>query len=339
MTVSEFVQAHPEQVPLMDDFNARVKASGKRCKQSAARTVQIAFIYPGLQVSDYWRRSISSFKKRMDEIGISYSIKEYYSKPVVDQGLQSQQIEEALESDPDYLVFTLDVFKHKEIIERILYRKRPKLILQNVTTPLKEWEGRQPFMYVGFDHAIGSRMLADYYMNKFGGKGQYGLLYYSKGYVSTMRGDTFQRAIAENSEIRLRASAYTDGKINDAYTAATEFLENYDLDFLYTCATDIAIGAIQALEASGKSDSVLVNGWGGGSTELDAIMDGMLDVTVMRMNDDNGVAMAEAVCLDATGRGDMVPTIFSGEMALVEKGISREALDTLIRKAFRYSGP
>lgn len=58
----------------------------------------------------------------------------------------------------------------------------------------------------------------------------------------------------------------------------------------------------------------------------------------MRMNDDNGVAMAEAICLDIMKKTDQVPTVFSGEMVLVEKGISNAELDALIRRAFRYSG-
>lgn len=337
MTIEEFLEEHPEQNDLLNTFNAKVALPAEKCTDPS-KPIKIAFIYPGLQVSDYWRRSIKSFRKRMEEKGIPFSIEEYHSKPATDQKLQEQHIQQALKNDPDYLVFTMDVFKHKTIIESLLKKQRPKLILQNITTPLTEWEGMQPFMYVGFDHAEGAKLIADYYKTKLGGEGAYGLLYFTKGYVSTMRGDTFRQYIQETSNIVMHDAKYTDGKLDRAFGIASAMLKDSDIDFLYACSTDIAIGAIQAINMQGKSGKVLINGWGGGGLELDAIRDGKLDVTVMRMNDDNGIAMAEAICLDATGKGDQVPTLYAGEMVLVEKGISPKNLNALIKRAFRYSG-
>ena len=82
--------------------------------------------------------------------------------------------------DTDYLVFTLDLKKHSKFVQRILGKKKPKLILQDITTPLKEWGNKQPFLYVGFDHVIGSRMIADYYMKNIKAKSKYALLYGTK---------------------------------------------------------------------------------------------------------------------------------------------------------------
>ena len=58
----------------------------------------------------------------------------------------------------------------------------------------------------------------------------------------------------------------------------------------------------------------------------------------MRINDDNGVAMAEAIRLDLEGRSGEVPQIYSGQFALVEKDITRQDLHRLKQSAFRYSG-
>ena len=57
----------------------------------------------------------------------------------------------------------------------------------------------------------------------------------------------------------------------------------------------------------------------------------------MRMNDDNGVAMAEAIHLDIEGKTDEIPTIFSGDFTLVKKGMSIKELNELQHRAFRYS--
>jgi autoinducer 2-binding protein LuxP len=76
----------------------------------------------------------------MDEIGIRYELSEYFSKPAVDYRIQERQMRTALNKNPDYLVFTLDARSHRRLIERIITRRRPKLILQNITTPLRAWE-------------------------------------------------------------------------------------------------------------------------------------------------------------------------------------------------------
>lgn len=340
ITVQEFHKLHPEQVDRTKRFTTIVQKEGVPIKQGIQSTpVRIAFIYPGEQVSDYWRRSIESFKRRMGEIGIQYELFEHFSKPAVEIRLQEQQMRAALHQDPDYLVFTLDAKKHQRVIERILTKGRPKLILQNITTPLQSWEGKQPFLYDGFDHAMGSEMLAEYYLKKTGGEGEYAVLFYSQGYVSVMRGDIFIEYMSKNSGLKLVSSYYTDGNREKAKRAALEILaEHPGVKFIYACSTDVAIGAIDALRQTTKLGKIMVNGWGGGSSELEAIKAGDMDVTVMRINDDNGVAMAEAIRLDLEGRSAEIPTVFSGDFALVEKGIGDDELQQLRMRAFRYSG-
>jgi len=340
ITVQELNTLHPEQVELAENFTAIIQKEGQAMRSGTQKQpVRIAFIYPGKQVSDYWRRSIESCKQRMDEIGMQYEVFEYFSKPAVEIRLQEQQMRAALKEDPDYLVFTLDAKKHQRVIERIITKGRPKLILQSITTPLRSWEGKQPFLYDGFDHATGSEILADYYIERTQAEGEYAVLYHSQGYVSVMRGDTFIQYMEKHSKLTLVASYYTDADREKSKQATLEILrEHPTVKFIYACSTDIAIGAIDALRETGKLGDILVNGWGGGSAELAAIMDGDMDVTVMRMNDDNGVAMAEAIRLDLEGKGATIPTVYSGDFMLVEKGISQAELDTLKTRAFRYSG-
>ncbi len=57
----------------------------------------------------------------------------------------------------------------------------------------------------------------------------------------------------------------------------------------------------------------------------------------MRMNDDNGVAMAEAIALDLQGRSGDVPLVFSGAFELVTADHDRSRIEALKRRAFRYS--
>ncbi len=337
--VEEFLAAHPEQRQLSTRFADQVRSPARPVASNTERPLRVSVIYPGEQVSDYWRRSLSSFEARMQELGIDYQLSSHYTRPAVALKEQAQQIVEALRQDADYLIFTLDARRHRSIIERIIAAGRPKLILQNITTPIRAWGEHQPFLYVGFDHVEGTRLLSDWYRQRLPQAEDYALIYWAPGYVSEARGDSFIEFMRQGAEPRLSSAYYTDATRASAYQGASKALKAQpDLDFIYACSTDVALGVSDVISEQGRQGQVLVNGWGGGSAELKALREGRLDVTVMRMNDDNGVAMAEAIKLDLQGRGNQVPTIYSGDFELVTKETSVEEVERLKRRAFRYSG-
>jgi hypothetical protein len=61
---------------------------------------------------------------------------------------------------------------------------------------------------------------------------------------------------------------------------------------------------------------------GGGSRELDMLKNKKLEVTVMRMNDDSAIAMAEAIKLDLGKKYNLLPQIYSGQFILINKKTS-----------------
>lgn len=334
--IDEYIQ-FTNQEKISTDFISQIQKDAIKIKQQNKK-VKIVLVYPGKQLTDYWMKSKVSFEKRLDELGINYELVLHFTKPHVETRVQSKLLLKAIKDNTDYLVFVLDASKHAKFIERIISREKPKLILQNITTPLRKWQKRQPFLYVGFDHMIGSQMLADYYIKKTKGEGKYAVLYTANGYVSYMRGTKFIDYVSKNSNLKVVHEYFTNTSKEKAKLATLDLLkQDNDIKFIYACSTDIALGAIEALKQKDLIGKVLVNGWGGGSSELQAIQDGFMDVTVMRMNDDNGVAMAEAIKLDLEGEKEKVPTIFSGDFALVEKGIDKNKLEQLKQRAFRYT--
>ena len=169
-------------------------------------------------------------------------------------------------------------------------------------------------------------------------KARYLMLYFSRGYVSQMRGDTFVDQMNQRTDIEQVASYFTDGSRKKAYQATIATLsEHQDLDLIFACSTDIALGALDALREKNLVGKIMINGWGGGSSELTAIQNQELDMTVMRLNDDNGVAMAEAIRLDMEGKASQIPHIYSGDIRLIEKGVTETELKALQKQAFRYS--
>lgn len=260
----EYLEMHPEQVGISDAFEMIVQENASVLESRPEESVDISIIYPGNQVSDYWRRSVDSFTARMNEIGIVYKINEHFTEVGKDIPKQEEAIRSALTNDPDYLIFTIDAKAHQKIIEQIIEQGKTKIILQNITTPFGKWEGNQPMLYVGFDHKYGSELIAREYIDMFDGKGTYGLLYFTQGYVSEMRGDTFIDYLETQSEFELAASYYTDGDRQKSKIAALDLINNNpDIKFIYACSTDVSMGAIDALKELDMLGKIAVNGWGG----------------------------------------------------------------------------
>ncbi|PMH43206.1 ABC transporter substrate-binding protein [Vibrio sp. 10N.286.49.B3] len=331
----EFLDAHPEQKILTDALRQQVLGSPQLLTTQQTRPVTISVVYPGQQISDYWGRNIKAFEKRLDELGINYQINQVFTRPNLDARQQSLSLMEAIKNKTDYLIFTMDSIRHRKFIEHVISSTETKLILQNITTPVRSWDLRPPFMYIGFDHVVGTRMLADYFSETFPQKTKYSVLYFSEGYISDMRGDTFIKFMNHNDNYDLRSAFYTKANEESGYKAALASIKKTpELDFIYACSTDVAIGAVKALKELNRDD-IRINGWGGGSAELEAIENGELDVTVMRMNDNAGIAMAEGIKLDLEGKA--VPTVYSGGFKLVTSSDSQDRIDQLKAEAFRYS--
>lgn len=327
----DYIKIHLHQKELTKKFYDIVQGDAVPIKNDHKK-VKIAIIYPGKQLSDYWIRSKKSFELRMKELNIKYELSSEFIEENDIENIKNK-IYKIVQENYDYLIFTLDINQHKKILDSILKRKTPKLIIQNITTPLKDWEGNQPFLYVGFDHIEGAKLLSEYFIKKYPQNSKFMMLYFTDGYVSKMRGDSFINFVSEKH--RLIASNITDGKKDKAKQFVSTFKKINKIDYIYSCSTDISIGAYEALSQLGIKNKIGLNGWGGGEKELEMILNKQLDVTVMRMNDDNGVAMAEAIKLDIIGED--VPTIFSGKLVLVDKDMHESQIKKLKERAFRYS--
>tara|TARA_R110002012_G_scaffold68245_1_gene177359 strand:+ start:4825 stop:5940 length:1116 start_codon:yes stop_codon:yes gene_type:complete len=333
-----FLKANPGERGKSAAFAELVQEAARPLKKPVDTPVSVNIIYPGLQESDYWRRSVKSFTARLDEIGIPHKIAALFTKSAEDLRLQEQTIGKVLQEKPDFLIFTLDALRHKGMISRVLTAGHTKVILQNITTPLTDLGPPSPLLYVGFDHGVGSRMLADEHIRRAGKTARYAIFYGPVGYVSEMRGGAFRRMISDRTDYRLGAEYYVGFDRARARKAALNlFGMDTDFSFVFAASTDIAHGISDALVELGLLGTVTVNGWGGGSSELAAIRNHEIDFTVMRMNDDNGIAMAEAVRMTLEGEMHDIPQVYSGAFSMVDQTTSDEMLETLIDRAFRYS--
>lgn len=337
MPLKKFREIHPMETEKAHRFDKIVSSPVTR-KLDYRPKVKVGVIIPGKQISDYWRRSVSSFKSRLEEYGIELFMKTYFMNTGDDIRDQSKVFKHALMDNPDYLVLTLDTIRHQRMVAPLLLKKKPKVILQNITTPLESWEGKQPFMYIGFDHTKGAIMLARHFLKLPLKKGKYLALLPDPGYLYQTRGLEFIRYMENNSE-GLKPVVYHTGISSSKARKATldALRKNPNPSFIYAASTDIALGAVKALKEKGLNGKIPLNGWGGGKSELEAITRKEIQMTVMRINDDNGVAMADAIAMDLEGKTNQVPKVFCGKMILIDDRTPAQRIRSLEQKSFRYS--
>ena len=100
--------------------------------------------------------------------------------------------------------------------------------------------------------------------------------------AGTLHGKGFQDYIEQNSNLQLIDYANIDGfSTENANTAMRDMLTKHDkIDAVYGMSDDIAIGAIQAIEAAGRGDEgILVYGSEGMPNAITAIRDGSMKAT------------------------------------------------------------
>ncbi len=341
-SLSQWLAAHPRDRRRLRALRRRVRGAARPPGGMAGAPVRLAIIYPADAGTDHWQRNVAAVKGRLADLGIPYRLQVYTYRtgardgdPVTDQ---ARQVARALGRAPDYLLLAVTAAAQRRTVERLLARAEPRVILLNMTTPVRAWGKTQPFLYVGFDHARGSGLLADAIRRHSGDRPAYAVLETEWRAVSRWRARAFVEAMNQGTGGRLTARYRTRGSRLTGRAAARDALRRHaGLDVLFASSPRLALGAAAAVRAADRP-GVTVSGWGGSSAELAALRAGRLDLTVMRMNDDAGVAVAEAIALARAGRAAAVPTVYSGDFVVVTRETPPEAIAHYARRAFRYSG-
>lgn len=160
------------------------------------------------------------------------------------------------------------------------------------------------------NYAIGG-MVADWVAKKltekYGeAKGNVVVLEGVAGATTTVqRGTGFTQRLEEAyPNVKIIASQPADFNRATAMTVMEDFLQTYDdIDIVFTHADESTMGAILAIENSGRRDEMLICSVNGTTEGIEAILDGRMDMTVMYTNAAGpGVEMAVKIL-----NGESVP--------------------------------
>lgn len=303
-----------------------------------AEPLQIAVIYPSQDVSDFWLRSYLAMEARFNEMGMPFEAVQFASE-MGDNLLQATYAEQVEREDFEYVIFGPSELQVQQDVIRGLMDSGKKVIVLNYDTVLQDWGDDQPMMYTTFSHLFGARNICNWILENLGTEGTYAMIRGIAGGIDNQRSGGFQECLEADSNWNMVYEHYGNFLREGGFNGAQLILQGYpEVTYIHNANTAMAMGAISAVQAAGKGDEVMLSAWGGTGDELEALRNGELMATPMRMSDDVGIAMAEAIRADHEGRSDDIPLVFLGRIDIVSSASGPEVVDAFEREAFRYTG-
>ncbi|NQU27958.1 MAG: substrate-binding domain-containing protein [Candidatus Marinimicrobia bacterium] len=250
----------------------------QRGKQSDADGPTVAFVMKTMN-NPFFIDMQRGAKEAADKFGINLLVQA--AEREVDVEKQMQIIENLIQRKVDVICVTPS--GSKEIIPAIVKANQANIPVIIVDTrvdaeALKE-SGGKTAGFIGSDNVDGGRIAGLFIIEQLGGIGKIAIL---EGIPGHETGDArlkgFHEALASQSGITLVASQTANWERDQGYNVFQNILQSHPgVQALFACNDMMALGAVEAISAMGKTGEVVVVGF-------DAITDGRRAIAEKRMS-------------------------------------------------------
>jgi len=204
-------------------------------------------------------------------------------------------------------------------------------VLSQATIPVlavdTNFEGAETF--IGTAHENAAYLGGQYVVEQIGQGGKVVVLANIQG-ESTLeaRVSGYKRALEEGG-CEIVEVLYTDGVGDKAVNVMEGALQTHpDMDAVVCCADDVALGAARAIEAAGRQDDgIIVCGFDGISSGVQAVVDGKISCTVAQDPYNMGYQAVESM-IDAIN-GEELPEFIDTGCQVITQDNAQDYLDKL----------
>jgi ribose transport system substrate-binding protein len=173
--------------------------------------------------------------------------------------------------------------------------------------------------FIGSDNYEGGRMAGDYLAKATGGKARVAVLEGIPGHEtgdSRLRG--FRDAIQPHAGMTIVASQPANWERDQGFTVFQNMLQAHaDIDALFACSDLMALGAVEAIAAAGRTGRIRVVGFDALDDARKAIAAGTMEASVAQSPRDMGRIAVESAA--KVLRGEAVPADQRVPLALVTR--------------------
>jgi len=239
----------------------------------------------------------------------------------VDVEKQMQIIENVIQSKVSVLCVTPS--GSREIVPAIVKANRagiPVVILDTRVNPQTLQEaGGKVASFIGSDNFEGGKLAGEFILKKLGGSGKVAVL---EGIPGHETGDSrlkgFHAVVDAHSGIQVVASQPANWERDQGYNVFQNILQSHpQVQALFACSDLMALGAVEAIAAAGKTRKITVVGFDAFSEAREAVLKGAMDATIAQSPAEMGRLAIENAALLL--RGGNVPAEVSVKIELITK--------------------
>jgi ribose transport system substrate-binding protein len=239
----------------------------------------------------------------------------------VDVERQMQIVENLLQTNIKALCLTPS--GSKEIVPAVVKANRAGIPVIIVDTKLDpdavRQAGAKVVSFVGSDNYEGGRIAARFIVEQSHGQARVGVLEGIPGHDtgdSRLRG--FRDGIRDTPGVRIVASQTANWERDQGFNVFQNMLQAHpDIDTVFSCNDVMALGAVEAIRAAGRTGSIRVVGFDAIDDARKAIADGTMAASVAQSPSEMGrIAVENAL---HTLRGEPVPPEATVPIELVKK--------------------
>ena len=254
-----------------------------------------------------------------DRLGVTLQVQA--AEREIDVEKQMQIVENLIQTGIQALCITPS--GSREIVSALVKAKDAKVPIVVVDTRVDAKAaadaGVRTETFVGSDNYEGGKLAGDYLVKVSGGKGRVGILEGIPGHEtgdSRLRG--FRDALKASPGITIAASQPANWERDQGFNVFQNMLQAHpDIDSVFACSDLMALGAIEAIAAAGKTGRIRVIGFDALDDAKKAIAAGTMEASVAQFPAEMGrVAVESAVKVI---RGETVPAEVKVRLELVTK--------------------
>ncbi len=210
----------------------------------------------------------------------------------VDVEKQMQIIENLIQRGSDVLCITPS--GSKEIIPAIVKANKadiPVLILDTRVDSISLIEaGGKIITFIGSDNFDGGRIAGEYIVNSLDGKGVVAILEGIPGHeTGDARMSGFHTALEGKKGIKIVTSQTANWERDQGFNVFQNIMQSYpSVQALFACNDMMALGAVEAITAAGKTGQIIVVGFDAIGDAREAIRTGKMDGSIAQHPYDMG---------------------------------------------------
>lgn len=292
---------------------------GSGTTESAGAKPRVALVLKTLN-SPFFNDMQRGAQAAADKLGVDLVVQA--AEREIDVERQMQIVENLIQSGVKALALTPS--GSKEVVPAVVKANRaniPVVIVDTRLDPTAATEaGAKAASFIGSDNYDGGRIAAKYVVDATAGKANVAVLEGIPGHEtgdSRMRG--FKEGIAGSPGIKIVASQPANWERDQGFNVFQNMLQAHpEIDTVFACNDMMALGAVEAIRAAGKTGKIRVVGFDAVDDARKAINDGTMLASVAQFPDEMGrVAIENAV---KALRGESVEPDVKVRIELVTKG-------------------